>query len=225
MLPLILYLLVFSSTESSSPAVGEEGTKIGIELLSSGEGDTLSDDEDVSLALGSPENCRLWNLLMLSIGVPCEGGVGRNPLPSTGVEVRCLDVRTCWYRDFSWTCSWDPLVLWTSVGVEWCCGGKMWEPSSDRSECTCSCSFSPSRGANMSSCEEHASDSCSSFSDITLNPPTLLWILSPSLLPALLELVSLVDWVRSIEWSGRCLRTSGEIGRLPPLDILLRSPW
>lgn len=57
---LFIHLLLISSAESSSPAVVGEGIKTGSELGSSGEGDTLSDDDDnVSLALGSPENCKL----------------------------------------------------------------------------------------------------------------------------------------------------------------------
>ena len=90
----INYRLVFSSVCSSSLAVGEDGSKAGIELYTSGEGDTFSDDEDdVSLTLGSPENCKLLNAI-LSIGVPWEGGVQRKWPPSTGVDVRCLVVST-----------------------------------------------------------------------------------------------------------------------------------
>ena len=100
----------------------------------------------------------------------------------------------------------------------------MWEPSGDRSDCAWSCSLFTSWGANMSSCDEHTSGSSISSNDQILYPDVVARTL-PSLLPALLELVSLVDWVRSMERRGRCFRTSGDGPMLPPLDRLDRSPW
>lgn len=207
--------------EITWPAVGEEGIKTWPELGSSGKVNLVS---EVSLAVCSPENCKLWNLGTFSTGVPCDVGVG-SILPSSEVIENCCLVTT-WVSSSLWPTWSTPLDMWLSVGVEWCCGGtwRIPELSEDKSDGPCTCSLSTSSSANMSFCEEQVSDSFPSFIRKTADPATAPQHLC-SLLPALLELVSLVDWVRRMEWSGRCLRIAGDNWTLALLDRLLKSPW